>query len=66
MFVHFADKMLNTEIFEYSKMLIDTELLSIINQLSKFLLSYNFYYQTRPLINNMGTLTLNDVSELLQ
>ncbi|MFA6176971.1 MAG: hypothetical protein WC765_10380 [Phycisphaerae bacterium] len=36
-FVSISEKKLNKEIYDYSKMLIDTEILSVLNQLGKFL-----------------------------
>jgi len=46
-FVNMSEKRLNKEIYDYSKMLLDTEILSILNQLGKFLYP-NYEFKLNP------------------
>jgi hypothetical protein len=46
-FVSISEKRLNKEISDYSKMLVDTEVLSVLNQLGKFLYS-SYDFQLNP------------------
>ena len=63
--VSISEKRLNKEINDYSKMLVDTEVLSIINQLGKFLYpSYGFQLNPKN-VKNICELKKNDLKKLI-
>jgi len=64
-FVGLSEKRLRKEIYDYSKMLIDTEVLAVLNQLGKFLYP-NYEFQLNPKsIKNICELSKQDLVKII-
>ncbi|MCX5632345.1 MAG: hypothetical protein NTW93_01505 [Phycisphaerae bacterium] len=64
-FVSLSEKRLRKEIYDYSKMLIDTEVLAVLNQLGKFLYP-NYEFQLNPKsIKNICELSKQDLVKII-
>jgi hypothetical protein len=64
-FVGLSEKKLRKEIYDYSKMLIDTEVLAVLNQLGKFLYP-NYEFQLNPKsIKRICELSKQDLTQII-
>lgn len=64
-FVGLSEKRLRKEIYDYSKMLIDTEVLAVLNQLGKFLYP-NYEFQLNPKsVKNICELSKQDLVKII-
>jgi hypothetical protein len=62
---NFSERKLNKEIFDYSKMLIDTEVLSLINQLGKFIYPMYTFSMTKESVNNLCKIKKKGLIDIL-
>jgi hypothetical protein len=61
-----SDKKLNQEIFDYAKMQIDREIMSIINQLSKGVFPYGQSVRTPKDYNKFLSYSLDDIKNIIK
>ncbi len=62
----FSQKKLNKELFEYAKMQIDSEILSIINQIMKIVFPYNKISSSFKAINEFLSQKQNQIISILK